>query len=93
MRRREVIALMAAWPLAARAQQVGKIARIGFLGAASASGYAQQIEGFRLGLRELGYIEDTNVVIIYRWAEDSLQRGRDCDAWKRQQSSPSNRRR
>jgi putative tryptophan/tyrosine transport system substrate-binding protein len=73
VRRREFVILLggaaAAWPLAARAQQTGKVARIGFLGAASASGYARQVEGFLLGLRELGYIEGTNIVITYRWAE------------------------
>ncbi len=78
MRRREFIGLLggaaAFWPLAARAQQLGKVARIGFLGAASASGYATQVEGFRLGLRDLGYIEGTNIVIDYRWAEGKYER-------------------
>jgi hypothetical protein len=70
MRRREFITLVggtaATWPLAVRAQQRGKVAQIGFLGTASASGYARQVEGFRLGLHDLGYIEGTNVVIDYR---------------------------
>ena len=77
MRRREFIAAVggaAALPLAARAQQPGKIARIGFLGAASASGYANQVEGSRLGLRDLGYIEGTNIIIDYRWAEGRYER-------------------
>jgi putative tryptophan/tyrosine transport system substrate-binding protein len=78
MRRREFITLLGGtvgtWPLAARAQQADKIARIGFLGAASASGYARQIEGFRLGLHDLGYIEGTNIVIAYRWAEGNYGR-------------------
>ena len=78
MRRRAFITLAggvaAAWPLAARAQQAGKIARIGFLGAASASAYARQVEGFRLGLHDLGYIEGTNTVIAYRWAEGNYAR-------------------
>jgi putative ABC transport system substrate-binding protein len=58
----------------ARAQQRGKIARIGFLGAASASGYTSQVEGFRLGMRDLGYIEGTNIIIDYRWAEGRYER-------------------
>ena len=56
-------------PLAAFAQQAGKIARIGFLGATSASGYAKQLDGFRLGLRDFGYMEGKNIVLEYRWAE------------------------
>jgi putative tryptophan/tyrosine transport system substrate-binding protein len=78
MRRRDFIKVIAgsavAWPLTTRAQRVGKIAQIGFLGAASASGYARQLEGFRSGLRDLGYIEDTNIVITYRWAEGNYAR-------------------
>ena len=56
-------------PLAAFAQQAGKIARIGFLGATSASSYAKQLDGFRLGLRDFGYMEGKNIVLEYRWAE------------------------
>jgi putative ABC transport system substrate-binding protein len=58
VRRREFISLLggaAAWPRAARAQQTGKVARVGFLGAASAAAYANQLAGFRAGLRDLGY--------------------------------------
>jgi hypothetical protein len=77
MKRRAFITLLggaAVWPLAARAQQPGKFARIGFLGAASASGYASQVEGFRLGLRDLGYIEGTNIVMDYRRPEGKYER-------------------
>jgi putative tryptophan/tyrosine transport system substrate-binding protein len=80
IRRREFITLLggaaAAWPLAARAQQSGKVARIGFLGAASANaaGYANRIAAFRSGLRDLGYVEGTNLVIEYRWAEEKYER-------------------
>jgi ABC-type uncharacterized transport system substrate-binding protein len=71
MRRRHFINLVgsaAAWPLVARAQP-HKPPTIGFLGAASASAYANQVEGFRSGLRELGYVEGNNIAILYRWAE------------------------
>jgi putative ABC transport system substrate-binding protein len=60
MRRREFITLLggaAAWPLAALAQQAGKVPRIGFLGAASPSTFASRLEGIRLGLRDFGYVE------------------------------------
>jgi putative ABC transport system substrate-binding protein len=77
MRRRQFITLLgaaAAWPLAARAEQAGKVARIGFLGGTSEPGFAMQIERFRTGLRELGYVEGTNIIIEYRWAEDKYDR-------------------
>jgi ABC-type uncharacterized transport system substrate-binding protein len=84
VKRREFISLLggaaAGWPLAARAQQPGKVPRIGFLGAASASSYATQLAGFRLGLRDLGYVEGTNIVIEYRWAEAKYERLRDLVA-------------
>ena len=73
MRRRQFITLVggaaAAWPLAAGAQQVRKVARIGFLGLLPVSGYASRVKAFRAGLRDLGYIEGNNLVIEFRWAE------------------------
>jgi putative ABC transport system substrate-binding protein len=77
MQRREFITLLggaAAWPLAARAQQAGKVPRIGFLGAASPSTFASRLEGIRLGLRDFGYVEGTNITIEYRWAEGRYER-------------------
>ena len=69
-RRRQFITLLggaaAAWPLAARSQQPAKTPRIGFLGLAPEfSG----VEALRAGLRDLGYIEGTSIVIEWRWAE------------------------
>jgi putative ABC transport system substrate-binding protein len=77
MRRREFITLLGgavAWPLRLSAQQPPKVARIGFLGAASATGYASHLRGFRQGLADLGYVEGTTVVIEYRWAEGKIAR-------------------
>jgi putative tryptophan/tyrosine transport system substrate-binding protein len=72
MRRREFIAglgSVAGYPLIGRAQQAGKVARIGFLGAPSPNDFADHIATFKAGLRDLGYIEGSNIVIEYRWAE------------------------
>ena len=79
MRRREFIALVgssaAAWPLASRAQQVGKIPRIGYLSPGSASpGPLAYHDEFQRGLRELGYVDGRNIVIEYRFAEGKFDR-------------------
>jgi ABC transporter substrate binding protein len=77
MKRREFVTLLGgaavAWPLPLSAQQPGKVPRIGFLGAQSAYSYARQLEGFRLGLRDLGYVEGTTIMIEYRWAEGKYE--------------------
>ena len=61
-------------PSRARAQQTGKIYRIGFLGIANASSWASYIVALRQGLLEFGYEEGKNLVIEYRWAEEDLDR-------------------
>lgn len=78
MRRREFITLLggatAAWPLAARAQPAG-VPVIGLLGSGSASRFWTRLETtFRQGLNEAGYVENRNVVIEARWAEDQYDR-------------------
>ena len=76
MKRREFITLLggaaAAWPLAGRAQQVGKVYRIGFL--RYASPHEKQFNAFRDGLRALGWIEGQNIVIEQRYAAGALDR-------------------
>ena len=58
----------------ADAQQIGKIFRIGFLDASTASGMAVLVEAFRQELSKLGWIEGKNVTIEYRFAEQKPDR-------------------
>ena len=67
-------AMLFALCLPAQAQQTGKVSRIGFLGAASASALTGQLDAFRQGLRELGYIEGKNIVVEYRYADGKVDR-------------------
>ena len=77
MRRRDFIKVLAgsaiAWPLAVRAQQTS-IPVIGYLDSRSPEGMADRLRGFRQGLKEIGYVEGENVAIVYRWAEDRIDR-------------------
>jgi len=59
-------------PLAAEAQKVGKVPRIGYIRAEAPP--AADIETFRQGLREHGYMEGKNIVVEYRWADGNEQR-------------------
>ena len=78
MRRREFIGLAgaAAWPLAARAQQAGRIRRITLLmPLAEADPEAQaRIAAIREGLNELGWSEGRNVELHFRWATNNPER-------------------
>jgi putative tryptophan/tyrosine transport system substrate-binding protein len=77
MRRREFITLLggavAAWPLAARAQQPN-VPVIGFLERKSARDSGQTLAAFHRGLNEAAFIEGQNVAIEYRWAENHPDR-------------------
>ena len=67
------VSLLAA-PLAADAQQAGKVPRIGFLGVTSPSDRPSHLDAFRQRLRELGWVEGQNIVIDYRYAEGRVDR-------------------
>jgi len=58
----------------AEAQQQNKIARIGFLAINSVSSSATSVEAFRLGLRQLGYIEGQNIIIEWQYADGRSDR-------------------
>jgi ABC-type uncharacterized transport system substrate-binding protein len=77
VKRREFIALVGsttiAWPLLARAQKP-TIPVVGFINAASAQNYTRQLAAFHQGLAETGYVNDQNVLIEYRWADDRNDR-------------------
>jgi putative tryptophan/tyrosine transport system substrate-binding protein len=78
LKRREFITLLggaaATWPLAASAQQPGKLPTIGFLGPSTASFERASTDAFVQRLRELGWIENRTVAIEYRWAEGRDER-------------------
>src|SRR5262249_45417620 len=72
VRRREFITLLGAavaWPLAARAQQAGKLPTIGYLGLGTLATESQRMAAFVQRLRELGWIEGRTVAIDYHWAD------------------------
>jgi putative ABC transport system substrate-binding protein len=78
MGRREFLALLGGaavtWPLAARAQQAGKLPTIGFLGSGTPTSQRTWITAFVERLRELGWIEGRTITIVYRWAEGRPER-------------------
>jgi ABC-type uncharacterized transport system substrate-binding protein len=59
---------------AAAQQPAGKVPRIGFLMTGSAGGSTRNLEVFRQGLRELGYVEGKNINIEYRYADGKSER-------------------
>ena len=78
MRRRDFIALLGgaavSRPLAARAQQPGRVYRIGVLEMSPAATNADNFDALRKGLRELGYLEGQNLVLDYRSADGRPER-------------------
>ena len=81
--RRELLAALggaaAAWPLAAHAQQPA-MPVIGLLDSRSSDAMAGRLAGFRQGLKEVGFADGENVRIVYRWAENQLDRPREMAA-------------
>ena len=76
MKRRDFITLLGGavgtWPLAARAQQRERMARIGVLWPGAPPD--KWDEAFRQGLRAHGYVEGRNILLEYRWAEGNQER-------------------
>ena len=78
IRRREFIVTLlggtaAAWPLAARAQQ-SAMPVVGLLDPTSRDANPDRLRGFRQGLKDTGYVEGENVAIVYRFAENQIDR-------------------
>jgi putative ABC transport system substrate-binding protein len=75
--RREFISLLggaAAWPLAARAQQPGKLRTVGFSGQSTRSAESELVAAFTQRLPELGWMENRTITIEYRWSEGRTER-------------------
>jgi len=76
VKRRDFLSLLcgaaAAWPLAARAQQPGKVYRIGFLANDPTIPTTSAGQAFLEGLREKGFVEGKNLVIERRFAEGRI---------------------
>ena len=76
--RRELLAALGgaavAWPLAARAQQAGRLPTIGLLGAGTPSAWSPWLAAFAQRLHELGWSEGRTIAIKYRWAEGRTER-------------------
>ena len=87
-RRRAFITLVggaAAWPLAPRAQQAA-VPTIGYLDSRSPDAVAARLRAFRQGLKEAGFVEGENVAILYRFAENQMDRRSWRPIWRTDRS-------
>ena len=69
-----ILALVLAAPLAAEAQQAGKVYRVGYLSVFSSSNPYPPSEAFWQGLHDLGWVEGKNIAIEWRFAEGNARR-------------------
>jgi putative ABC transport system substrate-binding protein len=69
-----VAVVLLAVAVIAEAQQPTKVPRLGYLSSVDPASESTRAEPFRLGLRELGYIEGQNIAIEYRYAEGKWDR-------------------
>jgi putative tryptophan/tyrosine transport system substrate-binding protein len=77
VRRRDFITLFlgaTVCPLAASAQTPPKIPRVSYVFGSTPTRYKHNMEAFRQGLRELGYVEGQTIVLELRWAEGRSER-------------------
>jgi putative ABC transport system substrate-binding protein len=78
MRRRQFIAALGsatAWPLAARAQQPGRVRRVPNVGILNyAAAQDELVDEFRTALVELGHVEGQSLTFTYRWADGHFER-------------------
>jgi putative tryptophan/tyrosine transport system substrate-binding protein len=56
------------------AQQLKKMPRVGFVALSTAAAGGQNLEAFRAGLRDVGYVEDRNIRLEPRWADGWAER-------------------
>ncbi len=74
MRRREFVSVIcgaAVWPLTVQAQNAP---RVGWIFPGASAGNPTEVAGFKEGLRELGYVEGRNIVVEYRFGDNSAER-------------------
>ncbi|MDA9405763.1 ABC transporter substrate-binding protein [Bradyrhizobium sp. CCBAU 45384] len=73
MKRRHFVTLVGGaaliWPALSLGQQFARVWKIGYLGFGEASSWTSEVEAFRAGLRDLGYVEGRNLRIDFQWAE------------------------